>query len=210
MTEMKETSKAASVAHKMRAGVAGAESVACKAAAEILFETGGKKILTEASKDMLRSSVVEGTEKVLSTVAPELGRKAAGVIGKGGAKTLAKTAGETAVCESGKAVARESAKAASRTILRSAGRAAGLGAIIDGGFGLAEGVYRYSKGEMDAGEACIHAGKEAGKGAAASVAGVALAAGVVALTGGLAVPLVFSIGAGTSIAAKIGLDRLFS
>jgi hypothetical protein len=57
-------------------------------------------------------------------------------------------------------------------------------------------------------QACVHTAIEAGTGAVSTATGVALVAGVIALTGALAAPTVLAIGAGGALATKLGLTRL--
>jgi hypothetical protein len=78
--------------------------------------------------------------------------------------------------------------------------------LVDGGFALVHAVRRVRRGEMTKKEAALHVATEAGAGAAATAAGAAAAALVVAVTGGVAGPGVFFVGAATSLGARAGLD----
>jgi hypothetical protein len=62
------------------------------------------------------------------------------------------------------------------------------------------------RGSMTQRQAVAHVAREAGTGAAATVAGTAAAALLVAVTGGVAAPAVFVVGAAASLGAKMGLD----
>jgi hypothetical protein len=55
-------------------------------------------------------------------------------------------------------------------------------------------------------EAAVHVAREASTGAAATAAGTAAAALLVAVTGGIAAPAVFMVAATASLGAKMGLD----
>lgn len=106
------------------------------------------------------------------------------------------------------AAAVQTARAAGAQVLRGALRAGGVGLVIDGAVGAVSGIWRYRRGTMTGKQACMHTVSEAGTGAVATATGVALAAGVIALTGPLAAPTVLAIGAGGALASKLGLTRL--
>jgi hypothetical protein len=181
----------------VRASIAGGESVAVRAAAETLFEAGGKKVLSEGTQRFGREVLTRMTEKALAGAPALLGRAARAarpVLGREGAKTLG----------------REAAKAAGKEIAKGAGRAAGLGLVLDGAIGAYEGVTAYREGTKTAREAVVHAGTEAGTGALASAGGVLAAAAMVALVGGLGAPVVFGIGAVTTVSLKLGMRSLFT
>ena len=87
-------------------------------------------------------------------------------------------------------------RGAARAILKGMGKAA-LGAfIVDGAIGAHESYYAYTRGEIDARQALLHIAKEACTGAASAAAGVGLATGLAALTGGVAVPVMALVAAG--------------
>ncbi|MGZ3475124.1 MAG: hypothetical protein ACXWUG_13065 [Polyangiales bacterium] len=176
----------------VRAGIAGGEAVAVRAAAETLFEAGGKKVLSEGAQRASREVLTRVVGRTLATAPAVLGR-------------MARASGKTLASNTGKVVVREAVKSAGKEIARGAGRAAGLGFVLDGAIGAYEGVTAYRGGEKTAGEAIAHAGKEAGSGALASAGGVLVAAALVSLVGGLAAPVVFGIGAVTSVSLKLGL-----
>src|SRR5207249_11367365 len=105
------------------------EAVSIRAAAEVLFETGGKRILSEVSRQGLRRGVENACEEVLTALRSELltgevlqaiekiGAEAAG---PGARDVLAFTARQG--LSSG---AREAARAAAKQVARGIGRAAG-------------------------------------------------------------------------------------
>jgi hypothetical protein len=82
--------------------------------------------------------------------------------------------------------------------------------VLDGAIGAYEGVTAYREGTKTAREAIAHAGTEAGTGALASAGGVLAAAAMVAVVGGLGAPVVFGIGAITTVGLKLGMRSLFS
>ena len=99
------------------------------------------------------------------------------------------------------------ARAAGKEILKGASKAAGLGLVIDGAVASVEAVVAVRSGSMDRKSAAEYVAKEAATGAVATGAGVLLGAGLVALTGGVAAPVVFAVGAIGSIGTKRLLRR---
>lgn len=176
-----------------------------QAAAQVLYETGGKEVLAASTQAGLRKTLAGGAVNTVATLAPQLlvegTQEATAFLGPKVAREL--------VGATGKVVLAETARAASAQVLRGALRAGGVGLLLDGAFGAITGVRAVRKGTMTRREACVHTATEAGTGAVSTVAGVALAAGVIALTGALAAPTVAAIGAGGALAAKLGLGRLF-
>ncbi len=171
------------VVEVLRAGIAGGEAVVVRNAAEVLFAAGGHKVLSEGSQRVLREVAVKAVGRTL-----EAGRSAA---------QLASVV-----------VTKEVAKSAGREVVKGVGRAAALGLAFDAVIGTVEGVVAYRGGKKTAREAIVHAGTEAGTGALASAGGVIAAAALISLTGGLAAPVVFGVGAATSIGLKLGLSSL--
>ncbi|WP_437635246.1 hypothetical protein [Sorangium sp. So ce854] len=212
--------------NKILGTIAGGGAVAVRGAAEALFSTAGKGLLDEGAREGLRRAMVENTAAVVDTFAPGLsmGPQATAaaklIVDQGGkqagalvAQEAARRAGQAALADgasaaAAKALAREAMKTAGREVLKGAGKAAGIGFVIDGAFGAYEGVTAYQRGEMTKKGALAHAAQEASTGAVATGAGVLLAAGLVAVTGGAAAPLVFAVGAGGAIGAKQILRRL--
>lgn len=196
----------------IRGVIAGGGAVACKEAAEVLFEAGGKALLSGATRQAIRESAeslagtasVQLTGTALKEVAKELSQEGAKqAVSKAGASVVVQATEEAA-----KEVAAQTAKSAARAIAGQAGRAAGLGAVIDGAIGAWEAAVKYDRGEIDGTQAVVHVAKEAGTGAAASAAGVLAGAALVALTGPVSLPVLFGVGAVTSVAAKLGLMKL--
>jgi hypothetical protein len=213
----------------IQACVAGAGSVAVRLSAESLFEAGGKLLLAEGAKLALRQAVAgtarglfhaavpaglgelahEGVRR-LTTAAEALSGAASGA-GSGATSGVALGAAEaasTSLASTGFVASRQLAMTASKQILKGAGKAAGVGLVVDGVFGGIQAASAYRKGEMTGRQAAVHVVREASTGAVATGFGVAVAAGLVAVTGGLGAPVVFAVGAGSSIGAKQLLRRL--
>lgn len=106
-------------------------------------------------------------------------------------------------------IAHTSAKGAAKSLAHGVGRAAGLGAALDAGVASVEAAAAYRAGDISRGQALRHVGREAASGGLAAGAGVATAALVTVLTGGVGPGLLFTIGAGSSAAAKHALSRLW-
>jgi hypothetical protein len=175
----------------MRASVAGGKAVSVRHAAEVLFHAGGARLLPPPLQVAVRGAVEREAARVLG----------AGVLESGAASSVR-------LLESGtvRAAAAQTVRAASRQVLRAVTAAAGAGAVIDGGWALVHVVPRVRRGAMTRREAAKHVAREATTGAAATAAGTAAAALLVALTGGIAAPAVFVVGAAASVGAKMGLD----
>jgi len=176
----------------MRSGVAGAEAVAARSAAHLLFEAGGRRVLPASLQRALRGAVEREASRVLTGVA----------LLEAGSTTVAQAVDVGAA----RTVAAQAARAAGRQVLRSVGAAAGAGAVIDGGWALLQAIGRVKSGDMTRRQAAEHVAREAATGAAATAAGTAAAVLVVALTGGVGAPAIFLVGAATSLGAKAGLD----
>ncbi|WP_441289443.1 hypothetical protein ACSRUE_01355 [Sorangium sp. KYC3313] len=210
--------------NKILGSIAGSGAVAVRGAAEALFSAAGKGLLDEGTREGLKRVMVENTTAVVDALAPGLslgtqttakliadqgGTQAAAIV----AQAAGRHAGQAALTDGvstavAKGLAREAMRAAGREVLKGAGKAAGIGFVIEGAFGAYEGITAYQRGEMTRNEALAHAAQEASTGAVATGAGVLLAAGLVAVTGGAAAPLVFAVGAGGAIGAKQALRRL--
>lgn len=203
--------------------VAGSGAVAVREAAEMLFAMGGRKLLSEGTRAGLRSAVVKNSTLIVDALAPGLShgaREASKLVAEQGVQQTgalvveasAKRAGRAALTRgvpaAATALAEETAKAAGREVLKGAGKAAGIGFVIDGAIGAYEGISAVRRGEMTRNDAIAHTAKEASTGAVATGVGVLLAAGLVAVTGGVAAPVAFAVGAGGAIGAKHLLCRL--
>jgi hypothetical protein len=178
----------------LRAAVAGGQAAKLIGSATAIFKAGGNKLLSEAAQSSLRAAVEKGAEKAIATATGALlpsGLSPAKLIGSGARAT-------TAVVTGG-------ARAAAREIAKGAGKAAGIGFALDGAIATVEGVVAVRAGTMDRNAAVKHVAKEATTGAIATGAGVLLGTGLVALTGGVAAPVAFAVGAIGSIGAKRAL-----
>jgi hypothetical protein len=176
----------------LRGAIAGSRGVSLRTTALTLFEAGGRRVLPESVQRAVRGAVESEASKVL------LG---AGLLEPGASPVVRLLEGGTA-----RVVAVEGARAASRQILRTVGAAAGAGAVVDGGWALVQAVRGIRRGALTRREAVLHVAREAGTGAAATAAGTAAAALLVAVTGGVAAPAIFMVGAAASLGAKVGLD----
>ncbi len=179
----------------LRGSVAGTQGHAARCAAQALFEAGGRTVLPAAVQGAVRTAVEREASRVLAGV---------GLLESGATTTARMLEGGAA-----RAAAVQTARAAGRQILRSVGAAAGAGALIDGGWALVQAVRRVRSGSMTQREAAAHVAREATTGAAATAAGTTAAVLLVALTGGVAAPAVFVVGAAASLGAKVALDRWF-
>jgi hypothetical protein len=161
-------------------------------AATALFRAGGQRVLPASLQNVLRSTVEREAARVLVGV---------GVLEQGAA-TATRLLDRGAV----RTVAVHGTRAAGRQIARSMGAAAGMGALVDGGWALVQSMKRVRSGAMSQRDAALHVAREASTGAAATVAGTAAAVLLVTLTGGVATPALFFVGAAASAGAKLGLD----
>lgn len=100
------------------------------------------------------------------------------------------------------------ATTAVRQVVSGVGRASAAGFVIDGAVGGVEAYRAYRSGKMSRTQALRYAGVEGVTGAIACGAGVALTAGVVVATGGIAPVAVFALAAVGSTSVKLGLRKL--
>jgi hypothetical protein len=189
------------VGDALRAVIAGGGAAKAIASSLTLFEAGGKLLLDEGTRSLVRGAAERGAESALQLAAgPLLGpahaalKKPIAVLANSG-KT-ARTLGPAVVRTAGK------------EILKGAGKAAGIGLVIDGAIASVEAVVALRNGALDKKAAASYVATEAATGALATGAGVLLGASLVALTGGVATPVVFAVGALGSIGTKRALRRL--
>src|SRR5258708_6227417 len=180
----------------LRSAVAGSQGVAARSAAHALFAAGGRSVLPEAVQSAVRGAVESQASRVL--------------VGVGLLEASASPAARMLGGGTLRAAATQTVRVASRQILRSVSFAAGAGAVVDGGWAIARGIHRVRRGTMTRGEAAAHVAREASTGAIATAAGTAAAGLLVTLTGGVAAPAVFLVGAAASVGAKAGLDAWLS
>jgi len=174
--------------------LAGQAALAARTAARTLYDAGGRDVLPDVAQTGLQTVLTRTAAEAVAASAPALLTDAAARVGAAEVASVAAVA---------------TARAAGTQIARTAARAGLIGLVVDAAFGAAEGVIAYRRGTMTGKQACVHATVEAGTGAASTSVGVLVAAGAVALTGGLAAPAVMAIGTGTALAAKLGLRHLF-
>jgi hypothetical protein len=166
-----------------RGGIAGAEGVAAREAAHTLFRLGGHRVLPEAAREAIRRAVESRAARVLASASVLESRASIAV-----------------------RLAAPTAQTAGLRIVGHLGVAAGAGALIDGSWAAMHAARRVRDGLLTRREAAGHVMREVISGAAATAAGAGAAALLVALTGGIAAPALFVVGATASIGAKAGLD----
>jgi hypothetical protein len=187
---------ASSIEQTVHAAIAGLRAVKLIDASVLLFQAGGNRVLTESAKHVLRKAAEGSAARVMTTAAEVLGPSVAA-----SAKQLAQTSAKQAAA----AVGKEAAKAAGREILKGAGKAVGVGFVVDGAIASVEAIRAYRAGTMTRKAAIRHVATEAATGAIATGAGVALGVAFVALTGGIAAPVIFGVAAAGTISAKRAL-----
>lgn len=185
--------------------IAGQAALGVQQAAQVLHDAGGKRVLGDALQTAVRRVCTRSAVDTVALLAP-------GLLLDGAAGALAGTsavpAGLRSFIAPAGVVVGQTARAAAGQVLRGALRAGGVGMAIDGAIGAVVGLRAFRRGTMTGKQACVHTAVEAGTGAVSTATGVALAAGIIALTGGLAAPTVMAIGAGGALATKLGLGRL--
>jgi hypothetical protein len=184
----------------LRAVIAGGAAARAIASSVALFEAGGKLLLDQSAKDLVRGAAERTAASALAVATgPLLGPAAE--IAKRPIELLATTG------KAVRAVGPAAARAAGVELLKGAGKAAGVGMVIDGAVAGVEAAPAVRAGTMDRRGAAVHVATEAATGAVATGTGVLLGAGLVALTGGAAAPVVFAVGALGSIGTKRLLRR---
>jgi hypothetical protein len=204
------------IVDSLRAAIAGGEAVKVLAASTALFEAGGKHVLSEGTKRAVREVAERGaaraiaiaTNPVLESAASLAGKPLAAITKRAGAAlgvegAAAASASKTVAAGLGK----QAMRAAGKQVLRGAGKAAGIGFLLDGAIASVEAITAVRNGSSDRKTAAIHVAKEATTGALATGTGVLLGAGLVALTGGIAAPVVFAASALGTVGAKQLLRR---
>lgn len=184
-----------------RAQIAGIEASSVQAAAKVLHEKVGKRLLPASVRMALR----HGLERSVGlSVSGEV------VALSSSSRVMAEAAARRGARELAKQGTRSLGKAALGQVARGVGRASAAGFVIDGVVGGVEAYRGFRNNEMSSGEALRHVGVEGVTGAIACGAGVALAAGAVVLTGGIAPAAVLAIGAIGSTGVKLGLRKAVS
>jgi hypothetical protein len=200
----------ADYAHSLRAAIAGGEAAKLILSSAALFEGGGKHLLSEGAKQAVRQVAERGASRAIamstSPILASAGELAAkpvlALTTKAGAALGLKSGASGAASVMARGVGKHAMRAAGKQVLKGAGKAAGIGFVLDGAVAGVEAIVAVRNGSTDKRSAAIHVAKEATTGAIATGAGVLLGAGIVALTGGLATPVVFAVGALGSIGTK--------
>lgn len=219
---MPASTSALSLTDSLRAAVAGGEAAKVLVASTVLFEAGGRNVLSAAAQKAVREVAQRGATRAIAIATGPVLESASALAGHPLASlkaTLGTQAGAALGAKTGiaahasKALARAAGKHAARIagkeVLKGAGKAAGIGFVLDGAIASVEAIVAVRNGSIDKTTAVKHVAKEATTGALATGAGVLLGAGLVALTGGIAAPVVFAVGALGSIGAKTLLRRAF-
>jgi hypothetical protein len=210
MTESKATTLS-DYAHSLRAAIAGGEAAKLILSSAVLFEAGGKLFLSEGAKRAVREVAERGASRAIAMTTSPILASAGSLAAKpvialsrqaGAALGLKSSAGGSAAGAMVKGASKQAMRLAGKQVLKGAGKAAGIGFVLDGAVAGVEAIVAVRNGSTDRRSAAIHVAKEATTGAIATGAGVLLGAGIVALTGGLATPVVFAVGALGSIGTK--------
>jgi len=198
------------MADSLRAAIAGGEAAKLLASSASLFEAGGKQLLSASTQRAVRAVAEKSAAgAILMATAPVL-ESATGIAkGMNGAKAAlslgSKAASGTRAIVMG--TGKQAMRVASKEILKGAGKAAGIGFVLDGAVASFEAIMAVRNGSTDKASAVKYVAKEATTGAIATGVGVLLGASLVALTGGIAAPVVFAVGAIGSIGTKRLLRR---
>ena len=195
----------------VRAAVAGVQAQAAGVAAEKLFRATGERWISLEIRRAVQGAVTKTADRVLAR-SPALGAAKAivesdAVRALSGRVRARLPASLRATSPAVLRAAEAGAAAAAKELAKNAGRAAGVGFVIDGAIAGFQGIAAVRRGEMEPIDAAKHAAREGAKGAFATAAGVVATGAVVAATGGLAAPVLFVIGAGTALGARVALDR---
>ena len=198
------------MADSLRAAIAGGEAAKLLSTSASLFEAGGKELLSASTQRAVRAVAEKSaTGAILMATAPVLESASGLAKGMSGAKAAlslgSKAASGTRAVVMG--TGKQAMRVASKEILKGAGKAAGIGFLLDGAVASFEAIMAVRNGSTDKASAVKYVAREATTGAIATGAGVLLGASLVALTGGIAAPVVFAVGAIGSIGTKRLLRR---
>ncbi|CAN5857923.1 hypothetical protein BH11MYX4_BH11MYX4_21340 [soil metagenome] len=197
------------VADSLRAAIAGGEAARLLGTSAMLFEAGGKHVLSATAQKAVRQVAERGAEgAILLAAGPVLDSASSLAKGMKGAKAALSLGAKASKGALVLGTSKQAMRVASKEILKGAGKAAGIGFVLDGAVASLEAVVAVRNGSSDKKTAVKYVLKEATKGAVATGAGVLLGATLVALTGGVAAPVVFAVGAIGSIGTKQLLRKL--
>jgi hypothetical protein len=199
------------MADSLRAAIAGGEAARLLGSSASIFEAGGKHLLSATTQRAVREVAERGAKgAILLATGPVLESASGLAKGMGGAKAALSLGSKAAVGARSIAMGtgKQAMRLASKEILKGAGKAAGIGFVLDGAVASFEAIMAVRNGSSDKKTAVKYVAKEATTGAIATGAGVLLGASLVALTGGIAAPVVFAVGALGSIGTKTLLRRI--
>ncbi len=186
-----------STLNTLRAMAIGRPVATAAVAAEALFHGGGKDLLHEVPRAALRASlesaarqVADGTAPALAAQVARFAAKEAHVVPRGAMVTVARGA-----------VVRGAAKA----VARSMGRAAGVGAALDGALGAVKAYGLLRRGAIDRKGAAKLVAVEGATGAASAALGVGAVALVVALTGPIGFSAALLVAGAASAGSKLAM-----
>lgn len=199
------------MADSLRAAIAGGGAARLLGSSLSLFEAGGKRLLSASAQKVVRDVAERGAKgAILMATAPVLESASGLALGIGGAKAAlslgSRAAGGARSVAMG--AGKQAMRVAGKEILKGAGKAAGIGFVLDGAVASFEAIMAVRNGSSDKKTALKYVLKEATTGALATGAGVLIGASLVAVTGGLAAPVVFAAGALGSIGTKRLLRRI--
>ena len=209
--------KAVDIAESLRAALAGGEAAKLLASSAALFEAGGKHVLSDSAKQAVRQVAERGAHRaialatgpVLDSAAELAAKPIIAMTAKAGAALGVKSAAKSGASKAlALGAGKQTLHVASKEVLKGVGKAASIGFVIDGAVASFEAIVAVRNGSTDKKTAAKHVATEATTGAIATGAGVLLGASLVALTGGIATPVVFAVGALGSIGTKRLLRRL--
>ena len=190
-----------SVGDAIGAMIAGDSAARVTSSSAALFAAGGRALLDERTRMLVRTTVQRGAERAFGYAADPLL----------GPATTARLPGMVAEAVDVASAARPLAvRAAAKEVLKGVGRAGGFGFAIDGAIATLEAVSAVRDGSMDRTGAAMHIARRGVAGGASTGAGVLLGASVVALTGRVAAPVVFAVAAFGAMSAKRLLRRLMN
>ncbi len=207
MKSLTKLERASDLADSIRAAIAGGQAARVLAASAALFEAGGKHLLSDATRSAVRTVAEKGAEKAIALAAGPILEPVKALSGKPLVPSLLRGGGSLAK-ETTRAVGKGAAKLAAKEVMKGVGRAAGIGLVVDGAVASIEAISAVRNGSADKKQAVRYVAIEAATGAVATGAGVLLGAGLVAVTGGIAAPVVFVVGALGSIGTKRFLRRV--
>lgn len=194
-------SETRSVGDAVGAMIAGGSAARVMSASAALFDAGGRALLDERTKRLVRNTAQRGAERAFGSAAAPL---------LGPATTARLPAMIAEAVEVASATRPLAVRAAANEVLKGAARAGGFGFAIDGAIATLEALSAVRDGSMDRRGAAMHIARRGFAGGASTGAGALLGVSVVALTGRVAAPVVFAVAAFGAMTAKRLLRRLMN